>query len=293
MGENKLKVKMLMALASFFWAGAFVAGKYTSGQMPPVSLTFFRMFFAFLGICVVRFFIKDKGWKINKEDIGSVLLMALTGMVGYHVLFFVALKYTTATNTSIIAAINPIITMVVGVIFFKDKIKAKNLIALALSFFGIMIVLTDGDFSKIDIKSFGDLIMLIAVVLWVIYSYISKSMLQKYNPLKLTTLIFAIAAIVLFPFTVMEAGTKFNLADVSKTAWVALLYMAIFPSVIGYLIQQMSIKEIGPMKTAQFVNLVPVFSMGMASVILYEPVGITQFIAFGLVFLGIILNNSK
>lgn len=291
--KSTRKIQFMMVFAAFFWAGAFIAGKYSSAEIPAVSLTFFRMFFAFIGICIARIVGKDFGWKIEKEDKVPILVMTISGMIGYHVLFFVALKYTTATNTSIIAAMNPIITMLIGMIIFKDKIKVKSIIALVLSFLGIILIFTNGDLGTLDIKHLGDLIMLVAVILWVIYSYISRSMLSKYSPLKLTALIFGFAALILLPFTIYEAGTKFNLAEVSKLAWLSVLYMAIFPSVLGYLIQQISIKEIGPIKTAQFVNLVPVFSMIMAYFILNETIGITQLIAFVLVISGIILNNLK
>ncbi|MGL5440587.1 MAG: DMT family transporter [Filifactoraceae bacterium] len=293
MQKSTKRIQWLMVCTAFFWAGAFIAGKYSSAEFPAVTLTFFRMFFSFIVIVIVRLIFNDNDWKVDKSDMLPIFIMAISGMIGYHVLFFIALKFTTATNTSIIAAINPILTMIIGVIIFKDKLKIKNIIAISISFFGIILVFTNGNITNLDISHLGDLIMFIAVTLWVVYSYISKNMLKKYKPLKLTALVFGIAALILFPFTLIQCSSVVDLKDISNLAWISVLYMAIFPSVLGYLIQQISIKEIGPIKTAQFVNLVPVFSMIMAYFILDESIRVTKIIASFLVIFGIILNNSN
>jgi len=67
----------------------------------------------------------------------------------------------------------------------------------------------------------------------------------------------------------------------------AVAYMSIFASVIGYLVQQMSIKEIGPSKTSIFINLVPIFSIILSVAILGESVSVIKLFTALLIITGV------
>ncbi|MGG7060351.1 DMT family transporter, partial [Clostridium tertium] len=100
--------KYMMLFATIFWAGAFIAGKFSIGEFPVFSLVFFRFLIATIIIFIIL--IKtEENWKITKQDLKTFLTLGVVGMVGYHVFFFLSLKYTTATNSSLIGATNPIV----------------------------------------------------------------------------------------------------------------------------------------------------------------------------------------
>jgi drug/metabolite transporter (DMT)-like permease len=67
--------------------------------------------------------------------------------------------------------------------------------------------------------------------------------------------------------------------------------MAIFPSVVSYLLQQISIRDIGPSRTMAFVNMVPVFSMAMAFLILGETITTVKIIAVLVIIAGVSINS--
>jgi drug/metabolite transporter (DMT)-like permease len=69
--------------------------------------------------------------------------------------------------------------------------------------------------------------------------------------------------------------------------------MSIFPSVIGYLIQQFSIKEIGPSRTSIFVNLVPVFSIILAVLLLNETLEPVKLLTGGLIVAGVVITQKE
>jgi len=73
--------------------------------------------------------------------------------------------------------------------------------------------------------------------------------------------------------------------------WTSVIYMAIFPTVIGYLIQQMSFKAIGASKTNIFINLVPVFSIILAVLILHEQITILKLASAAIIIIGVYLNS--
>lgn len=69
--------------------------------------------------------------------------------------------------------------------------------------------------------------------------------------------------------------------------------MSVFPSVIGYLVQQMSIKQIGPSKTSIFINLVPVFSIILSVLILNEALHPIKFLTTTLIITGVYICQKN
>jgi drug/metabolite transporter (DMT)-like permease len=147
----------------------------------------------------------------------------------------------------------------------------KRVLGIILSFTGVLLTLTNADLSAFKTFSFntGDLVMLIAVFLWASYSVYSKKVIDMYSPIVLTFYSFLFCTIFLIPFIIYEKSWTL-IPTIPNSAYLSVLYMSIFPSVIGYLVQQMSIKAIGPGKTSIFVNLVPIFSIILSVIILKE-----------------------
>lgn len=134
--------------------------------------------------------------------------------------------------------------------------------------------------------------MLAAVSAWAAYSVISKSKGKGILPIVLTFYSFLVCTILLIPFVIMEKPWEF-IFSVPASAHLAVLYMSIFPSVIGYLVQQMAIKEIGPGKASIFVNLVPVFSIFLAVLILNEALAPIKLLTAALIIAGVYICQRQ
>lgn len=272
---NHTKIYILMILSAFFWSGAFIAGKFAVPYIPPCTLTFLRFFFATLILYFVmrsnKKALAEETYHFKKEHIPFFLFTGIVGMLGYHVLFFSALKYTTAINSSVIGATNPIVTTVIAATVMGSKFPPKQIAGILLSFSGVILTITSADLKVLTNLSFnkGDLLMLAAVVCWATYGVVSKSKGKDINPVALTYYSFLFCCIFSIPLLILEKPWTF-IFKIPTSAWIATLYMSIFASVIGYLVQQMAIKEIGPSRTSIFINLVPVFSIVLAVCILGE-----------------------
>lgn len=292
MAENNKKYYILMTMGTVLWAGAFIAGKLGVGKLSPVLLTYFRMLFATL-IIFPYMMKKEKNWRLKREQIKYVFATGVVGMIGYHILFFTALKYTTVTNSSIINATNPILTTILAAVILKDKLPPRKIIFVITAFLGVATTIVNWDLSKIINMSFnkGDLIMMMATTCWASYSIIVKKVMHHFTPLKLTTYTFLSSVIVLTPFAVRELLVT-DLSQVGMMPFVAVLYMAIFPTVIGYTIQQVVIKELGPRTTALFINLVPIFSVFLATLILGEAFNYMNILS-GVIIIGSVIMVLK
>ncbi len=294
---NSKRIYILMVFAALFWSGAFIAGKYSVPYIPPFTLTFLRFIFATVILYGVIQYNKSKGrydYRLTKKDVPLFLFTGIIGMMGYHILFFKALQFTTAINSSIIAATNPMITIILSFFLLKQRAKALQILGIIISFFGVILTITGADFNVVKDLSFnrGDLIMVLAVVSWAIYSVVSKRKGGHLPPMALTFYSFLVCTILIIPFSLWEKPGEF-LPKAPIEALGAVLYMSIFASVIGYLVQQISIREIGPGKTNIFINLVPFFSMVLATMILGEELQPIKIFTAILIVLGVYICQKN
>lgn len=295
--KKNTTIYALMVLAAFLWSGAFIAGKYTGPYIPSGSVTFLRFAIA----SVLMYFIMkatqakepQTAYKFTKKDIPHFLFTGVVGMVGYHLFFFESLNYTTAINSSIIRAIDPVITVLIAFVFLHQRVPLKQLLGILLSLFGVVLTITAGDFAhfaEMELNR-GDLYMIGAVVCWSAYGVYSKSRCSHIPPVVLTYYSFLVCSIVLIPVSLMEKPWEF-LPSVPVSAWIALLFMAVFCSGIAYYIQQIALRIIGPTRCSIFVNLVPVFSFILATLMLGEELQPVKILTTVIIIAGVCICQA-
>jgi drug/metabolite transporter (DMT)-like permease len=108
--------------------------------------------------------------------------------------------------------------------------------------------------------------------------------------LLVTGYVFLFGLIQITPFMLLE-GVLGNVFSFSSEAWVSIVFMAIGSSVLGYLIQQITIKKIGVNKTSLFINLVPVFAILFAYIVLEDPVTIINILSAAIIITAVFLNS--
>jgi len=285
--------KNIMIVATFFVSGAFIAGKFSVREFPIYSLIFLRFLIATITLFAIIKGLK-KDIRIDKKELPIITLLSLLGMVGYHIFFFNALKLTSSLNTSLIAAVNPIITTTLTIIFLREPITKKGFLGILISFIGVIFIITNGSFTVLRNLDFnlGDLLMVCGVFFFASYFVILSKVLKRVEPMILTFYVFFICALILLPVIFYENPMEF-LPNISLKAWGSLFYMSIFASVGSYLMQQISVKRIGPAKTSLYINLIPVFSMFMAYFILGEKVTPQKILATTMIISGVFITNRQ
>lgn len=284
------KENFYLLLATFFWALGLIVGKFCSVEIPTLTLTCLRYFIAGIGIAII-YYSKKKEMKIDKKDLPYIIGLAFLGVVLNGVFFFMGIKITSSINTAIISSTTPMIVCILGFIFFKEKITKKNILSVIMSVLGILFLLVNGNISKLLNINFnkGDLMILGAVTSNGIYIIASKRMLKKYEIEKLLAYVFLITSLILSPALIFEKEL-YTVNQISSKAILALLYMAIFSSLLAFLLQQKGIKKLGPIKAAVYTNLIPIYSILLSSLILREQITFIQIISMCFVLLSITIN---
>jgi drug/metabolite transporter (DMT)-like permease len=129
--------------------------------------------------------------------------------------------------------------------------------------------------------------MFLGTTSWSIYGIMVKKNKFNISPLKLTSYSILFCTIIMAPFAMVEVYKGGLVRPIN--AFYGIFYMALFPTVIGYTIQQNTIKKLGASTAALFINLVPVFSILLSIIILKEAITIKIIISSAIIILSVIM----
>lgn len=276
-------------VTALLFSGSFVAAKYTTFDLSPINITFLRYVIAMIFLTLYIPFIDKSKLKIKRKDLLKVILTGVFGIIGYHLFFFSSLKYTAVTNTGVINAFSPVVTGLLASLFLKERLTKINYLGILLSLIGVLILITKGKLIFIFILNFniGDILMLMAVLSWAIYSLIIKKLSKKYSSFTITYYS-AISGVTILLFLSIFQGGVAEIANISSRSIYSILYMGIFASGIGYLMYNKGIKSLGPTKTSSLVySIVPVFVAILSYLFFKEKLTIPLFISILLIILGL------
>jgi drug/metabolite transporter (DMT)-like permease len=289
-GKRKLFATVAILLAVVFWGYSFVSTKIILEELPPITIAFFRQIIASL-VLVIFLSIKKLFIKMPIKDVLLLFASSLFGIVFYFLFENTGLKYTTASNASIIVAAVPIFTLVSESLFYKFKITQKVVSCVIVSMLGVFLVIFEQgslDFSSGSIK--GNLLVLGAMISWVIYTIICKSFSNKYKGIVITTYQMIAGSILFIPFTIPEIGKWHSISTYSV---LNLLYLALFCSALAYYLYNLSVKSLGATISSMFLNLIPIVSIIGGILVLNEKISVLQIGGMLLIMLSLFFVRSK
>lgn len=285
---SKYRIWFLLVVCNLFWAGNYVFGKYVITEMSPLWITFSRWTLALFFLFPIAHYIERPKWPQVKKDWFSLLAMGGLGIIGYNMVLYSALEYTTATNAALVSALNPGVIVICSMILYRDKISLLQAFGFVISLVGALVVLTSGDFERLWHVQFniGDLLMIGAVIMWTIYSLVGRRVATP--PITATAISTGFSVLLMAPFAFVQG---IDIARIDSLAITGILYMVLFPSLGSFVIWNLAVQKIGASKAGIFLNLIPVFT-ALISGILGEQVTGAQGLGGFLVFCGVYLTTG-
>lgn len=283
----------LLVLPPLFWAGNAVVGRALVGHFPPLALSFWRwaLAFAILAPFAVR------SIRAHRDTIRShwqaLIALSFLGVACYNSLQYLALQTSGAVNATLIGASGPVAGLLIGAVFYQARVTHRQWTGAALSAAGVLWVIARGDLANLPALRFamGDLIMLVATVLWSFYTWMLR---RQRPPLPMTAFLavqIGLGALMILPLYVIEFAFTQRVPEATATNLVALLYVAVLPSIVAYYCWDRGVARAGAVLPMHFVNLTPVFAALLATFFLAEPIGLYHFAGGALILFGIHLAN--
>jgi drug/metabolite transporter (DMT)-like permease len=282
-----------LCLTALFWGGAFIAGKHVSGHLGPCSIAFLRFAVASaLLLGLTRW--KEGRWpRLNAAQIVAMALLGATGIFAYNVMFFKGLSLIEAGRASLIIATTPAFIALSSALFLRERLGALRITGIFLSVAGAAVVISRGQlqWGTGEVLGVGELLIFGCVLSWVAYSLIGKAVMRAVSPLVAVTYSVLVGTAALFVAACLE-GLGANMSRASLLDWLAILYMAAFATVIGFVWFYEAVKRVGATRAGLLINLVPIFAVLLAFVLLKEPITASLGIGAAMVVSGVYLTNQ-
>jgi drug/metabolite transporter (DMT)-like permease len=280
---------LLLILCNLFWAGNYVFGKFVVAEMTPLWMTFVRWLAALLLLVPLAHFIERPAWKQVLRRWRLLLAMGFLGAVVYNFTLYAALQDTTSTSAAFVQSLNPAILVLLAMFFLREKINSKQMIGFALSLAGVLVLLSKGDWGVLVRADYnrGDLLMLFAVVIWSIYSILSKKA-SDIPPITATAVSTFFSVIILLPFALAQG---IDTTTITSVGVLGMAYIVLFPSIGSYILWNVGIRAIGPSQAGVFLNFIPLFT-ALISLLLGQPITMAQTLGGLLILVGVFFTTK-
>ena len=284
----------LLTMATLFWGGNAVAGRFLAPVIPPLTLSFIRLLLSSLFVLPFIYPILIKEWPAAKRNFGLVVLLALTGVIGFNLLTYFAAHYTAAVNIALLNSMNPLFMVLLAYFLIREKMTVRLLLSIMISLAGVLWVMTQGSVERLLALQFnyGDLLMLAAVLFWSIYSIYVKKLAGQVSSLALFGFSSILGTGITLPAAAVELSLS-SLGPISFQAVLAVLYVSIFPSICSFLSWNRAVELIGPSRSSVFSNFIPIWAAVLAFILIGESITGAHILGGLLVFAGIFLSRTK
>lgn len=288
--KNKNTTGHLSALLTIIiWGTTFISTKVLLTDFQPVEILFFRFIMGLLALLVVY------PHRLKKVTGKQELTFAAAGLCGiclYYLLENIALTYTMASNVGVIISVAPFFTAILTHLFIKgeEKLRINFFLGFAVAMVGIFLISFNG--SKLELNPMGDLLALLAALVWACYSVLTKKISSYgYNTILTTRrvfiygILFMIPALFLFDF---ELGfTRFS----NPVYLLNIVYLGLGASALCFVTWNFAVKVLGAVKTSIYIYMVPVITIVTSALILKEPLTILSVIGTLLAIIGLFLSE--
>lgn len=285
---------LLLTLTALFWAGNMVIGRGLREAVPPMALAFWRWTIALALVLPFALPHLRAQWPQLKTGWRAVLLLGLLGVGGYNTFAYIALQYTTATSATLLNSFTPVATIALAFVLLGKRLSRLEAIGVLVSLIGVMTLVARGSLETLFGLSLntGDLWMLLAVLIWGIYTVGLQWRPAGVDPMLMLAAFTVVGVAALIPAYAWEIASGRHI-DATLPAIAGILYVGIFPGFLGYVFYNAGVAAVGPSRASLFIHLMPVFASILAAVFLGERAAPYHLVGIALVFVGIFLTTGK
>ena len=274
----------------------FVKVPYVETSIDPVSLLALRMIFSIPFFIVTAYISSSKKTNV-KFTLKQWIYIAIIGCLGYYVsslLDFLGLQYISAGMERLILFMYPTIVVLMSSLLFKEQIKARQWIALGLTYAGLLVAfMGEVSFGASDNPNFylGCFLVFGCAITFATYIVGSGKLIPMVGPAKFNSYAMSFAAIgVLIHFFVTSDKSLLNL---SNSVYLLSFGMAIVSTVVPSYLRSEGIKRIGSENAAIITSIGPASTIIQANIFLDEPIFALQIAGTILILSGVLLIGWK
>jgi len=286
---KSLKLYIYIVLAMIFWSFSFIWTRVAIQSFHPMTLITLRLILA-SALLFVAMKLGGKFQKLRRQDFKWFILLAFFEPFLYYVGETFGLTMVESTLAAVIISTIPLFAPVLAFIVLGECINWATIVGILISLVGVFFVIYEpnGGFKA---NPWGVALMFMAVFSAICYATILKKIPSYYNNMSVIFYQSLLGLIFFIPTFLLTDLSTIQTLTVSSESLFALLMLAVFASVVAFVLFAGVVREIGVARTNVFVNLIPVFTAILAWFILNERLTFYKWAGILVVVSGLFLSQ--
>ena len=281
---------VLLVLLVLIWGANFSVVKVVVTEIPSLAFNAIRILTACFVLVVTS---RLKGESLpERRDWPHFAMLGFLGYFLYQILFVTGLEKTTVTNSSLILGCMPFAVIALNAISGqRESFGWRQWVGFVLATVGVGFVVGQGGEANLETFA-GDAMIFVALWAWAFYTSGSRSLLDRYSPLQVSTYATVVGALLFTPVAVPTlVGLQWT--NISVSAWVLTVLSGVFALSVSHIIWYTGVQRLGSARTSVYSNVVPVVAMFIAGVWLLEPIGVVRVGGAAIVLTGLLLTRVE
>ncbi len=291
---SRIHFYTVIVIQQFLGALAFPITKFGLEEVPPFTFAFFRFLIATVVMLALLPWLGDKV-RIPRHDAIKIAALGVMIVVLNQAMFIYGQDFTTATHGSLLFAFTPIFIYIFSLIILKERFTLRRGVGVTLAVIGAVIIVSQQGVEFSADMLYGDFIILIAVIVWGLYTVLGKPLVERYGAFKVTAYAALSGTIVYFPFGIYTTWNV-DLGAISAAGWGAVIYLGTGLSIGAYVLWYWAIKYFDASRVAPFHNLQPFIVVALAYIMKSETITYQFALGGALIIAGVLaveLNFAK
>lgn len=268
-----------------------IAGKIILRFLAPTGLVAFRVAGAAVALLALSSLLRTKRIE-SRKDYAYLALFSLIGVVLNQLLFVTGLKLTTVINATLLGSTIPIFTLLVSVIWGRERLTGRKVAGIGLAAAGVAYLVNAGDADLSTKSLLGDALLLLNSLCYGTYLALSQDLVRKYGPLTVITWVFVIGNIVTLPLALWQVPLA-TVTAMPTVGWLCVAYVILFPTVGAYFLNGWALSRVDPSVVAVYIYIQPLFAFALAPLILQESWNSRAWVAMALIFAGVFVATRN
>ncbi|MBI4360297.1 DMT family transporter [Candidatus Micrarchaeota archaeon] len=284
--DSRTRWMVILFIAMAVWASFHPIAKLVLNDVSPLTLSFFRLFFALFFFVPYLAYQKQIAWP-EKKDWKYVFINAAFGAFLAVWLNNTGLQLSTASASAVLVNANPLFVALLAAAILRERLTPRTLAGLSLAFFGIVLVVTNGELAWAADPAYfaGNLLLLAGAFCIAIAAIAIVPLAKKYRAVQgqFWGILPALAG---FFITWLALGEWRHAAGISIANWAGLFWIGFVVSGVCWSLLFEGIKQLGVVTASSFKLLLPVFAVAYSALFLGE-----QLSAFFLAGMALVLSG--
>ncbi len=287
--HHKLYIYTLVSLAVIFWGMSYIWTRIAFEYYQPITVMLIRLTISTTLMAII-FRARKLTERVDPKDYKAFVLLSLFSPFFYFIGENFGVYHVSPTIAAVVVATIPVFSPILGYVAFREKISAVNVIGFLVSFFGVLVMVIDGDM-RFTAAPIGIFFLFFAVFSALINIIFLKKLAAKYSSFTIILVQNFLGALFFIPvFLVMDVQDFLQIRP-SWEAIASLVALAVFGSTLAFMFYTSGVRAIGIARTAIFANLIPVVTAITSFIFLGELIDLGRVIGMFIVISGLLMTQ--